>query len=282
MAETSEAQAGALTAQDLASIRWAHARLEHPSFAARLSNFIGSPIEGAMGLLPAGAQLHIRRAAESAIRRALDVALVSTGDDVSPVRGQLAHRLLATASGAVGGWFGPLALAAELPVVTILMLRSIAEIARAEGEDLATLESRLACVEVFALGGRSHEDDAAETGYFGLRAAIALHFFGGIEAAVGQAESIPLGVGLIRGIAARFGVVVSDKAAVQLVPVVGAASGALVNYVFMKHFQDVARGHFTLRRLERHYGKERVREAYERAGAEAQASAREFSPLEGW
>jgi len=282
MAETSEAQAGALTAQDLANIRWAHARLEHPSLAARLSNFIGTPIEGAMGLLPAGAQLRIRRAAESAIRRALDVALLSIGDDVSPVRGQLAHRLLATASGAVGGWFGPFALAAELPVVTILMLRSIAEIARAEGEDLATLEARLACVEVFALGGRTHDDDAAETGYFGLRAAIALHFFGGIEAAVGQAESIPLGVGLIRGIAARFGVVVSDKAAVQLVPVIGAASGALVNFVFMKHFQDVARGHFVLRRLERRHGTGRVREAYERVVAEARAAAREFSPLEGW
>jgi hypothetical protein len=282
MAETSGEQAGTLAAEELASIRWAHARLEHPSFAARLSNFIGTPIEGAMGLLPMGAQQRIHRASEAAIRRALDLALVSLGDDASPVRGELAHRLLATATGAVGGWFGPLALVAELPVATILMLRSIAEIARAEGEDLATLESRLACVEVFALGGRSHDDDAAETGYFGLRVAIALHFVGGIEASAGRAGSVPLGVDLIRGIAARFGVVVSDKAAVQMVPVVGALGGAVVNHVFMKHFQDVARGHFLLRRLERVHGTERVRAAYRRIGDEAREAAREFSPLEGW
>jgi hypothetical protein len=32
-----------------------------------------------------------------------------------------------------------------------------------------------------------------------------------------------------------------------------------VNYAFIEHFQDVARGHFTVRRLERAYGKEPVR-----------------------
>jgi hypothetical protein len=29
-----------------------------------------------------------------------------------------------------------------------------------------------------------------------------------------------------------------------------------VNYALQEHFQDVARGHFTVRRLERTYGKE--------------------------
>ena len=32
----------------------------------------------------------------------------------------------------------------------------------------------------------------------------------------------------------------------------------------MQHFQDMARGHFTVRRLERIYGTEAVRRAYER------------------
>ena len=43
----------------------------------------------------------------------------------------------------------------ELPVSTIIMLRSIADIARSEGEDLSDPESALSCVQVFALGGRS-------------------------------------------------------------------------------------------------------------------------------
>jgi len=43
---------------------------------------------------------------------------------------------------------------------------------------------------------------------------------------------------------------------------VGAAGGALINTLFISHFQDMARGHFTVRRLERLYGPERVKEAY--------------------
>jgi hypothetical protein len=37
-----------------------------------------------------------------------------------------------------------------------------------------------------------------------------------------------------------------------------------VNYAFIEHFQDVARAHFTIRRLERVYGKDVVQKQYER------------------
>ena len=53
------------------------------------------------------------------------------------------------------------------------------------------------------------------------------------------------------------------KLAAQAVPVLGAVGGAAVNTAFMDHFQAIARGHFTVRRLERRYGKAVVREAYE-------------------
>jgi hypothetical protein len=65
------------------------------------------------------------------------------------------------------------------------------------------------------------------------------------------------------GIAARFGLVVTQKVAAQALPVVGALGGAAVNYAFIDHFQGVARGHFTVRRLERLYGKEKIRSEYE-------------------
>ena len=68
---------------------------------------------------------------------------------------------------------------------------------------------------------------------------------------------------LITLIGARFGVVVSEKAAAQAVPILGAAGGALVNTIFIGHFQDMARGHFTVRRLERLHGEIAVREAYD-------------------
>jgi hypothetical protein len=64
-------------------------------------------------------------------------------------------------------------------------------------------------------------------------------------------------------VAARFGLVVTQKVAAQALPVVGALGGAAVNYAFIEHFQDVARGHFTVRRLERIYGKEKIRSEYD-------------------
>jgi EcsC protein family len=64
-------------------------------------------------------------------------------------------------------------------------------------------------------------------------------------------------------VAARFGVVVSQKLAAQALPIVGAVGGAAVNYAFMEHFQQIARGHFTVRRLERLYGKEAIRAEYD-------------------
>jgi hypothetical protein len=40
--------------------------------------------------------------------------------------------------------------------------------------------------------------------------------------------------------------------------------GAALNLAFAEHFQDLARGHFTVRRLERVYGADIVRAEYER------------------
>ena len=52
--------------------------------------------------------------------------------------------------------------------------------------------------------------------------------------------------------------------AVSSVPVIWAAGGAIINVVFVNHFQELARGHFTVRRLERKYGLDVIREEYER------------------
>jgi hypothetical protein len=81
----------------------------------------------------------------------------------------------------------------------------------------------------------------------------------------GIVEGSPVLVRLITQVASRFGTVVSRKAAAQTIPVIGALGGAAVNYAFIDHFQSVARGHFTVRRLERKYGKETVFAAYEEA-----------------
>jgi hypothetical protein len=76
-------------------------------------------------------------------------------------------------------------------------------------------------------------------------------------------EGAPILLKFVTQVAASFGLVVTQKVAAQALPVVGALGGAAVNYAFLDHFQDVARGHFTVRRLERLYGKEKIRSEYE-------------------
>jgi hypothetical protein len=272
-----------LSEEDLAALKWAHRHLEHPSFAARLSNAIGSPIEQGLRLLPKRWYRRVNGAAEAAARQALGLAIDSMGRIPPKSVHDPMHKIMAATTGALGGLFGPLSLLAELPITTALMLRSIADIAHSEGEDLATPEARLACMQVFALGGRTGQDEAAETGYYGLRVTLSFHF----SAALVQLDkisikNIPAGVELVRAIASRFGVVVSDKAAAQMIPIAGAVSGALLNFIFMQHFQDIGRGHFIVRRLERTYGSEHIREEYERLNKAEAEGVKEFSPLEGW
>jgi hypothetical protein len=78
------------------------------------------------------------------------------------------------------------------------------------------------------------------------------------------AEGGPVLVRLLAQIASRFGVVVTQKLAAQAVPLIGALGGAAVNYAFIDHSQEIARAHFTVRRLERRYGKDAVRTAYDK------------------
>jgi hypothetical protein len=86
-------------------------------------------------------------------------------------------------------------------------------------------------------------------------------------------EGAPFLVRFLTQIASRFGVVVSQKVAAQAVAVIGAVGGAAVNLAFIEHFQDIARGHFTVRRLERIYGVDAVRAEYDRLRGEIPAAA---------
>lgn len=273
----------ALTNGDLAELRWAHDHLEHPSLAARLSDLLASPVDGGLKLLPGDLQRRLRGAAELAVVGALGLAMTTLDPLAHRQPRYWMHKILAVGSGAVGGFFGPLTVLAELPFATLLILRSIGDVARSQGEDLTSIEARVACVQVFGLGGRSGEDDDAERGYYGLRISFGLHFESVLEfAGKGQGPQVPAATNLARAIAARFGVVVSDKTAAQLVPVAGAVSGAALNLLFMQHYQDVARGHFIVRRLERSYGVETVREAYRRLEHTERHARRTNRALEGW
>lgn len=258
-----------MTSQDRQRLALAHRLLEHPGMTARLSHLVGKPIEYSLAKLPKSASDLVGHATRKAILAALKVALRTMDANADGKSGATTrwHKAGAAFSGGVGGFFGLTAVLVELPVSTTLIMRSIADIARSEGADLTDIDTQLACVQVLGLGGRSRSDDAAELGYFASRQAMAK---ASVDAAAFLAkggkissDAAPALVHLIRLVTERFGIKVTEKVAAQAVPVVGAAAGALINTAFMNHYQDMARGHFIVRRLERIYGAEVVKHEYD-------------------
>ena len=255
-----------LSKTDLEDLKRAKEILENPGLAAKLTSMLGSPIEKGMKMLPARWQKTVHKTTEAALMKALSVAVASLGEGTGGASRDRLHQFAVAASGAAGGAFGLAALSWELPVSTTVMLRSIAAIAASEGENPKHIDTKLACLEVFGLGStRDKSDDAAESGYFAARAALATAMGEAAKhlAQKGLSKSgAPALVRLIALIGSRFGVVVSEKAAAQAIPIIGAAGGAMINTVFIGHYQEMARGHFIVRRLEKIHGAEPVRIAY--------------------
>jgi hypothetical protein len=271
-----------ISAHDFALLAGAVEQLERPGLAGRLADVVGAPVEKLLGRLPNSIQNQISHITEEALSKALTVAMKTLDDDTVKAPWKLTHKVAATISGVAGGMFGAPALVAELPVTTVIILRSIADIARSKGENLSDPAARLACLEVFALGsggreapteaidplreGAEAEAQFVRASYFVARAAMAQQVTAAAEiltkgTASGSTSALTR---LIAKVASRFGIAVSEKAAAQAIPIVGAVGGGLINALFVDHFQNTADAHFTVRKLERQYGAEVVRTEYER------------------
>ncbi len=254
-----------MQAEDLKDLAYAKQLLENPGLAIKLANYLGYPIEKAINFIPDSWAQSILKITQGSLMQALNFA-TTTLENRKKTSSEVFHKLSVAATGAVGGAFGLAALGVELPVTTVIMLRSIADIARSEGEDVRDVETKIGCLQVFALGGKSGGDDASEVGYFAIRSALAKQVTEAVRYITQRGlveEGAPAIIRLITVISTRFGITVTEKVAAQAVPVVGAAGGLLVNSVFMDHFQNMARGHFIVRRLERAYGIDAVESHYQ-------------------
>ncbi len=172
------------------------------------------------------------------------------------------HKLAVIGTGAAGGAFGLVALPAELPLTTTLMFRSICSIARAHGEALDDPAVQMQCLLVLALGGPAPDDDDAQWGYFMVRGALAQAISRASSELAAKgigAHSSSVLLQLMRQIASRLSVQISEQIAAKSVPALGAIFGAAINAAFIDHFQKIADAHFTVRELERAYGEVQVR-----------------------
>lgn len=239
--------------------------LENPGLAAKITDFIGAPIEKGFKLLPDNWNTKIGEVTQTALTKAVQAAVFTMKEAPGEETSNTWHKLAVAATGGIGGFFGLTAMSIELPVSTTIMLRSIADIARSEKENILSYDTKIACIEVFALGGPTSRDDASESGYFAVRASLAKSVAKATEYMAGKKMSekgAPALIRLIIKIAERFSIQVTEKAAAQAIPLIGAAGGAIINTLFIDHFQEMARGHFIVRRLERKYGPEIVEKIY--------------------
>lgn len=253
-----------VSARDHAALARAAGLLEQTSFAMKVAGLVGRPATHALGMLPGFADRQLVRVIESAILKCLSIAIDSLEGTPPSPPSRWVPRLTTGVAGGLGGLLGALALPIELPLTTMLMLQSIADIARHQGEDLARPEARLACLEVFALGDR-RSGKRADIGYYATRSMLA-HLTADITAIIIQRQTVdptsPVATRMAGEIASRFGIAVSERIAASALPIIGALGGATVNMMFMSHFQQIAEGHFTVRCLERRYGSEAVRNLY--------------------
>ncbi len=190
---------------------------------------------------------------------------------------QKSYKALVTSTGALSGLFGSttgvgtFVFVADLTVATNFMMRSIMDIARSEGEDLYNIETQLNCLQVFAMGGNSKDDDSLDTVYYSGRIALDNAVKGasayltknGIQGLnkILMNSTNPL-LKLFSMITSRFTVQASEKFLAQAIPVAGAVGGGTINLLFINHFQKMAKAHFAIRRLEREYGREFIEEKY--------------------
>jgi hypothetical protein len=171
--------------------------------------------------------------AKIALDRAFDVALAGVN---LPDAGAASLPAVAL-SGMAGGAAGLLGFLPDATFTTLVIMRDIARAARAAGEDLSTDSTRAACVQVFFLRAGD------ESGYLSARLMVS-----------GAAAR-----GLLARAASGWGAMLGEKFAAGAVPILSAASAALLNAAFLDHYRTLARAHFAIRRLERQHGKEAVR-----------------------
>jgi len=214
-------------------------------------NLLGTQIENQLEKLPDSAKERIETAVERALHRCYALAGRTLG--VGDHTGERGHRAVAMMTGAAGGFGGLPTAVAELPVTVTVIFRAIQKIAASYGYDPADEGVRLECLQVFAAGSPLHEDDGVNTSFLGARVTITGASLNRVIAAV----------------APRLSLVLSEKLAAQMVPILGSVAGAGINYAFLSYYQEMAHVRFGLKKLAETHDPDALVQAFRAAASSA-------------
>ncbi|SDS38196.1 EcsC protein family protein [Winogradskyella sediminis] len=273
-------QTNIITPEDKAALMRAKSNMQNLGWAIRNVNKIGNTVETGVSYVPEKVLVKVEKITESVLLKIIKANLLTIQKHKTFKKpSKTTYKSIVTGTGAVSGFFGASTgfgtaiFASEVAITTKFLMRTIMDIARSEGEDIYTIEGQMACLEVFALGGDSKDDDGMEMSYYTTRMALnsALNNVSVASIKMGI-DSLVKGVGTLGSnvvsnflskITTRLSLLISEKFLAQAVPIAGAIGGGGLNYVFVNHFQNMATAHFTVRRLERKYGEAEVKLAYD-------------------
>lgn len=201
---------------------------------------LGNHAEGLLDKLPQAARDGLDTATLKALEISFTAANASRGK--LPDTGQWLTRLVTVTTGAAGGFGGVSTALAELPVTTTVIQRAIQGIAVEYGFDPTDPDTRADCLRVFAAAGPMANDDNMDLSFLTLRTAV-------------TGSTIQA---LLSKIAPKLAVTLGKKLALQTVPVLGAVTGAAINYAFTSYYQEIAHVQFGLRKLAEDTGHDRA------------------------
>ncbi|WP_299098290.1 EcsC family protein [uncultured Winogradskyella sp.] len=269
-----------ISSEDNDALIKAKMSMHNLSWAIRNVNKVGNTVETGIKFVPEKILLKVQKITESVLLKIVKANLLTIQKNKTFKKpSKNTYKGIVTSTGAISGFFGSSTgfgtaiFASEVTLTTKFLMRSIMDIARSEGEDIYTLEGQMACLQVFALGGGSKNDDDLEASYYTTRLALNSTInnvsASGIKITL---DSLAKGAGILgsnaignflSSIATRLSLLISEKFLAQAVPVIGAIGGGGLNYVFVDHFQNMATAHFTIRRLERKYGEAKIKEVFQ-------------------
>jgi len=264
--------------EDIARLETAKYGLENISVVMQGLNKVGNTIESGLNKLSDDQQKWISEKVNMVLLKLLKSNVITMEKNKEfKEPSNLGYKTLVGLTGFGSGFVGstnPVGatiFVSELVLSTRYILRSIMDIARSEGEDIYQPETQLACLQVFALSGNFEDSESMDTSYYGTRMTMAAAMRGATsyltKYGVSGLGRIMMTTGnpilqMIGLIATRLTIQIGEKFISQAVPVLGAAGGGALNYVFMDHFQQMAKSHFTIRNLEKKYGLEIVKSYY--------------------
>lgn len=249
-----------ISPKDLETLKNAKSSMNNIGLAMRNVNKLGDTLETGATLIPRKVFNKLEEIMNSILQGIIKANLLTIKKNKKFSKpSNKTYKAIVTGTGALSGFLGSTTgigtavFASELTLTTKFLMRTIMDIARSEGEDIYTVEGQMACLQVFALGGGSKEDDGLETSYYTTRVALSSALQNVTAKGINS---------FVSKIVTRWSIQVTEKFLATAVPVFGAVGGGSINYIFINHFQKMATAHFKIKSLERKYGKELIESTY--------------------